>query len=91
MDNKDLSAQTDAELGHTDTVRMKLDTVEHPPIKMKQYRTPLNKRAVIDNAMDEMLEAGDHSEITITVEISSSGGRQKGWVKALLCRFSAVE
>ena len=30
---------------------------EHPPIKMKPYRTPLNKRTVIDNAVDEMLEA----------------------------------
>ena len=58
MENKDLFAQTDAELGHTDTVRMKLDTGEHPPLKIKQYKTPLNKRAVIDNAVDEMLEAG---------------------------------
>ena len=57
-ENRDLFAQTDAELGHTDTVKMKLDTGEHPPIKMKPYRTPLNKRAVIDNAVDEMLETG---------------------------------
>ena len=57
-ENRDLFAQTDAELGHTDTVKMKLDTGEHPPIKMKPYRTPLNKRAVIDNDVDEMLEAG---------------------------------
>ena len=57
-ENRDLFAQTDAELGHTDTVKMKLDTGEHPPIKMKPYRTPLNKRAVIDNTVDEMLEAG---------------------------------
>ena len=58
LENKDLFAQTDAELGHTYTVRMKLDTGEHPPIKMKPYRTPLSKRAVIDNAVDEMSEAG---------------------------------
>ena len=45
-------------MGQADTVKMKLDTGEHPPIKMKPYRTPLNKRAVIDNAVDEMLEAG---------------------------------
>ena len=45
-------------MGHTDTVKMQLDAGEHPPIKMKPYRTPLNKRAVIDNAVDEMLEAG---------------------------------
>ena len=56
--NKDLFAQSDTELGHTDTVRMKIDTGEHPPIKMKPYRTPLNKRTVIDNAVDEILDAG---------------------------------
>ena len=31
-ENKDLFAQTDAELEHTDTVRMKLDTGKHPPV-----------------------------------------------------------
>ena len=42
-ENMDLFAQTNAELGHTHTVRMKLGTGKHPPIKMKPYRTPLNK------------------------------------------------
>ena len=31
--NKDLFAQSDAELGHTDTVRMKIDTGEHPLLR----------------------------------------------------------
>ena len=54
----DLFAQTDAGLGHTDTVRMKLGTGKHPPSKTKPYRTPLNKRKVIDNAVGKMLESG---------------------------------
>lgn len=47
----------DSELSHTDTSRMKIDTGNHPPIKLRPYRTPLNNRKVIDEAIDEMLEA----------------------------------
>ena len=35
---------------------MKIDTGEHPPIKLT-YRTPLNNRKDIDNAIDEMFGA----------------------------------
>ena len=55
--NADLFADKDSDLSHTDTVKMKLDTGEHPPIKLRPYRTPLNNRKVIDNAIDEMLDA----------------------------------
>ena len=55
--NADLFAEIDSDLSHTDTVKMKLDTGEHPPIKLRPYRTPLNNRKVIDNAIDEMLDA----------------------------------
>ena len=55
--NVDLFANTDVQLSHTDTVRMKIDTGEHPPIKLKPYRTQLNNRKVIDKAIDEMLGA----------------------------------
>ena len=55
---QDLFARTNAELGHIDTVRMKLDTGKLPPIEMKPYTTPLKKRKVINDAEDEMLEAG---------------------------------
>ncbi|MCG8033371.1 MAG: DDE-type integrase/transposase/recombinase [Candidatus Thiodiazotropha taylori] len=55
--NSDLFAQKDSELSHTDTVKMKIDTGEHPPIKLRPYRTPLNNRKVIDDAIDEMLDA----------------------------------
>lgn len=55
--NKDLFANTDAELGHTDTVKMKIDTGNESPIKMRPYRTPINNRQVIDKTIDEMLDA----------------------------------
>ena len=55
--NRDLFAKTDAELGHTSTIQMKIDTGNHPPIKMRSYRTPLKKRRVVDQAIDDMLGA----------------------------------
>ena len=36
---------------------MKIETGNHPPIKLKLYHTQLNNRKVIDTAVDEMLEA----------------------------------
>ena len=35
---------------------MHLNTGDHPPIKLKPYRTQLNKREVIDKAIGEMME-----------------------------------
>ena len=55
--NKDLFARKDSDLGHTNTVKMKIDTGSHPPIKNRPYRVPLTKRKVIDKAIEEMLEA----------------------------------
>lgn len=55
--NQDLFAEKDTELGHTNTVKMHLNTGDHPPIKLKPYRTQLNNRKVIDKAIDEMMEA----------------------------------
>ena len=45
------------ELSHTDIVKMKIDTGEHPPIKLRPYRIPLNNRKVTDSATDELLDA----------------------------------
>ncbi|CAC5399405.1 unnamed protein product [Mytilus coruscus] len=56
--NKDIFATKDSELGHTDTVKMEIETGNHPPIKLKPYRTPLHKRQIVDQAIDEMLDAG---------------------------------
>ena len=55
--NQDLFASKDSELGYTDTVKMKIDTGDHKPIKLRPYRTPLKSREVIDKAIDEMLDA----------------------------------
>ena len=55
--NRDLFAAKDSDLGHTDTVQMKINTGESPPIKLRPYRTPLNNRKIVDQAIDEMLEA----------------------------------
>ena len=58
--HQDLFATKHSELGHTDTVKMKLeklDTGDHHPIKLKPYRTPIQNREVIEKAVDEMLDA----------------------------------
>ena len=55
--NADLFAATDTELGRTDAVEMTIDTGDHPPIKLKPYRTPLNQRPIVDKAIDDMLAA----------------------------------
>ncbi len=55
--NDDVFAQTDEDLTQTSTVEMKIDTGDCPPIKMRPYRTPLNKRKFVDTAVDDMLSA----------------------------------
>lgn len=55
--NRDLFAKNDSDLGHTDTVKMKIDVGNHAPIKVKPYRAPLQTQEIIDKAIDEMLEA----------------------------------
>ena len=57
LKNKNLFASKDSELGHTDTVKMKIDTGSTKPIKLRPYRTPIKNREVIDKAVDEMLDA----------------------------------
>ena len=55
--NRDIVAKTDLDLGATSTVLANI-TTDHPPIKKKAYRAPLNKQKVIDDAINEMMEAG---------------------------------
>ena len=57
VQNKDHFAKTDAELGHTNTIQMKIDTGNHAPIKMRPYWTPIKKHRIVDQAIDEMLVA----------------------------------
>lgn len=56
MRNSELLAKRDSDLTQTDTVTMKIDTGDHPPIKLRPYRTPINNRPIVDKAIDEMLE-----------------------------------
>ena len=55
--NKDIFAFKDTELGRTSTVQMEIIT-EGGPVKLPPYRTPLNKRPIVDKAIDEMLQSG---------------------------------
>ena len=55
--NRDLVANSDKDLGRTQTVQMKIDTGDHPPIKFKTYRTPIHKRKKEEEAVRDMLES----------------------------------
>ena len=57
QDNSHLFARSDMDLGRTDTVQCHIDTADHPPIKTRPYRTPLQDREVVSKAIDDMLEA----------------------------------
>ena len=41
--NLDLFAEKDSEFDKTQTVKMKIDTGDHKPMKSKPYRTPFTK------------------------------------------------
>ena len=55
--NISLFAEKDLHLTSTDTVTITIDTGNHAPVKQRPYRTSLTKRAIVDKAIDEMLEA----------------------------------
>ena len=55
--NISLFTEKDFHLTSTDTVTMIIDTGNHASVKQRPYCTPLTKRAIVDKAIDEMLEA----------------------------------
>ena len=57
--NLDLFAEKHTELGKAQTIKMKIDTGDDKPIKLKPYKTPLNKRPIVDKAIDDMLAANE--------------------------------
>ena len=57
-DNADVFAAHDTDFGRTETVRMTINTGDHPPIKQRPYRTPLSQQKVVDEAVEEMLSKG---------------------------------
>ena len=85
--NVDLFAQHDSDLCHTDTVKMKINTGDHPPIKLRPYRTPLTNSKVIDNAVDEMLEAKIIERSKSPWSFSVVNVDKKKKVKEILRRF----
>lgn len=56
--NRDVVANTDKELGQTETVHMKIDSGDHLPIRLMPYRTPIHKRKLVEEAVSEMLDSG---------------------------------
>ena len=80
--NKDLFAETDKDLGRTKAVSMKIDTGDNPPIRLRPYRTAINQRQVIDDAVNDMLKNNiirpSHSEWSFPVVlIEKSDGSKR--------------
>ena len=80
--NKDLFAETDKDLGRTKAVSMKIDTGDNPPIRLRPYRTAINQRRVIDDAVNDMLKNNiirpSHSEWSFPVVlIEKSDGSKR--------------
>jgi hypothetical protein len=90
--NKDLFFSKDFELGHTDILKIKIDTGQHLPIKLKAYRAPLHKREVIEKAVDEMLSANiirkSRSPWSFPVVIVD---KKKRWVQEVLCGLQKIK
>ena len=55
--NRDVFATKDSELGRTNATKMVIDTQDCSPIRLRPYKTPLNKRKIIEEAVSEMLDA----------------------------------
>ena len=84
---QDLFAIKDSELGHTDTVKMRIDTGEHQPIKLGPYRTPIQNRAVIEKAVDEMLDASVIRRSKSPWSFPIVKVEKKDWSKRLCVEF----
>ena len=54
----DVFALSDAELGCTNLIKHCVDTGDHLPIKQQPYRTPIVRRALISEMINEMCEQG---------------------------------
>ena len=53
---KDL-LEKDTDLGRTNTIKMSIDNVNHPHIKLRPYRTPFVKCPIVDKTVNDMLTA----------------------------------
>lgn len=55
--NRDVLAKSDKELGKTHTMKMRIDTGDHPPVKLKPYLTPIHKLPLLEEDIRDMIEA----------------------------------
>ena len=55
--NVDLFAEKDTDLGRINSIKISTDTGNHPPIKLRTYRTPFAKCPIVDKAVNDMLAA----------------------------------
>ena len=55
--NVDFFPEKDTDLGRTNTVKMSIDTGNHPSVKLRPYRTPFAKHPIIDKVVNAMLAA----------------------------------
>ncbi len=39
-------------------MEMRIDTGDHPPIKLRPYRAPIHKRKLVEEAVNEMMNSG---------------------------------
>ena len=51
-------SDTNPVLGYCDVITCTIDTGDSPPLYQRPYRTPLAKRKIIDDQIDQMLRAG---------------------------------
>ena len=56
MDNADVFAVNESELGHTTIVKHSIDTDDHPPIKRSPRRIPFVYREKITQLVNDMLK-----------------------------------
>ena len=63
IENRDVVANLDKELGQTQSVWMKINTGDYPPIRLKPYQTPLHKQKLVEGAVKDILGASviEHS------------------------------
>jgi hypothetical protein len=78
---RDVFAESDLELGHTDVVKMKIDTGDSPPIRLRPYRTALKDRAFLEEYLTKQLEANlirpSHSQWAFPLVIVPKKGGAK--------------
>ena len=56
--NQDVFYEDGKPFGQCPLTEVTIDTGSHPPIRQRPYRTPLAKRKVIDDCIDQMLKDG---------------------------------